>query len=217
MSQQLHTELKKEFQLERMIFFSDAVFAIAITLLIIDIKVPNLGNRHVVTDRQLLDALGELIPKIIGFLISFFIIGLYWTIHHRIFGYVINYTRKLLWINLFFLLAVVIMPFSTSFYSEYVTGLPNTPVIIYAGNIVFLGIMNLILWKYLINPKNNLVEGITKEDKSYFNYRTITVPITFIFMATVYLTVSKKYGLWIPLLIPIIMRLIRKFYLKRKK
>src|SRR5712675_1560100 len=126
MSHQLHHELKKDpsadkagFQLERMILFSDAVFAIAITLLVIEIKVP-LIDRHVATDALLLNALDELIPKFIGFFISFFIIGLYWTIHHRMFGYVINYTRRLLWLNLIFLLAVVLMPFSTAFYSEYI-------------------------------------------------------------------------------------------------
>src|SRR6266550_8626645 len=110
MSDHLQNELKKEFQLERMILFSDAVFAIAITLLVIEIKVPQI-DRHVATDALLLNALDELIPKFIGFFISFFIIGLYWTIHHRMFGYVIDYTRKLLWLNLIFLLAVVLMPF----------------------------------------------------------------------------------------------------------
>src|ERR687884_501147 len=98
MSNQLHSELKKEFQLERMILFSDAVFAIAITLLAIDIKIPTTVkidgqlielNRHTVTDAQLLAALDEMTPRIIGFFISFFLIGLYWTIHHRMFGYVV--------------------------------------------------------------------------------------------------------------------------------
>src|SRR6266498_3111523 len=138
MSTQLHSELKKEFQLERMILFSDAVFAIAITLLVIEIKVPTI-DRHIATDALLLKALDELIPKFVGFFISFFIIGLYWTIHHRMFGYVVNYTRRLLWLNLVFLLAVVMMPFSTAFYSEYIIQLLKTPAMIYVANVVFLG------------------------------------------------------------------------------
>ena len=114
---QLHNELKKEFQIERMILFSDAVFAIAITLMAIEIKVPAI--EHDVTDRALLLALGKLALKFAGFFISFFIIGLYWTVHHRLFSYVENYNNRLLWINLIFLLSIILMPFSSGFYGEY--------------------------------------------------------------------------------------------------
>ena len=102
MADHLQHELKKEFQLERMILFSDAVFAIAITLLALEIKIPEIDKR-IVTDRILSEKLDEMIPKFVGFLVSFFIIGLYWSIHHRMFGFVVNYTRGLLWLNLFFL------------------------------------------------------------------------------------------------------------------
>jgi uncharacterized membrane protein len=215
MSTQLHSELKKEFQLERMILFSDAVFAIAITLLVIEIKVPPI-DRHVATDALLLQALDEMMPKFVGFFISFFIIGLYWTIHHRMFGYVVNYTRKLLWLNLVFLLAVVLMPFSTAFYSEYIIRLLKTPAIVYVANIVFLGVMNFIIWSYLNNPKHHLTEGVTREDKKYFGFRAITVPIVFIVMAAIYLTVNPKYAIWVPLSIPLIMRIFKVFYFKKK-
>ena len=104
MADHLHNELKKEFQLERMILFSDAVFAIAITLLIIEIKIPEVDEP---TDKALLQSLGHLIPKFIGFIISFIFIGLYWTIHHRMFGFVTSYDKKLLVLNLFFLFFII--------------------------------------------------------------------------------------------------------------
>src|SRR6185503_14180643 len=118
MNNKLHNEHRKEFQLERMILFSDAVFAIAITLLVIEIKVPELEKEHV-SDKALTNALGHLIPKFIGFIISFLLIGIYWTVHHRMFGYVTSYTRKLIALNLTFLFFIALMPFSTGFYSEY--------------------------------------------------------------------------------------------------
>ena len=71
MSDHLQHELKKEFQLERMILFSDAVFAIAITLLVIEIKIPEIEDP---TDKALLNSLGHLVPKFIGFIISFIFI-----------------------------------------------------------------------------------------------------------------------------------------------
>jgi uncharacterized membrane protein len=224
MSDHLQHELKKEFQLERMILFSDAVFAIAITLLAIEIKLPAeikineilvSLDRHAVTDHFLLIALAEMIGKFIGFFISFFIIGLYWTIHHRMFGYVINYDRKLLWLNLVFLMAIVLMPFSTGFYSEYAVHFLKVPVIVYTINIIFLGIMNYILWSYVANPKHQLATGISSVEKKYFAIRAIMVPSIFFIVAIVYILVRKEYAIYIPLLIPLLMRLFRKLYFKK--
>jgi uncharacterized membrane protein len=213
MSDHLQNELKKEFQLERFILFSDAVFAIAITLLVIEIKVPEI-DRHTATDAMLLHSLDELIPKFIGFFISFFIIGLYWTVHHRMFGYVHNYTRKLLWLNLIFLLAIVLMPFSTAFYSEYVIRGLKVPVILYVVNIVFLGVMNFLLWTYISNPRNKLSEGITPAERRYFTLRTIIPPLTFLIIGIVYMFVDAKYSSYVLLGIPLVMRLIRKLLLR---
>lgn len=226
MSDHLQHELKKEFQLERMILFSDAVFAIAITLLAIEIKLPaelKVNNatipldRHTATDSLLLHGLEEMIGKFIGFFISFFIIGLYWIIHHRMFGFVTNYSRKLLWLNLVFLMAIVLMPFSTGFYSEYAVRFLKVPVIVYVINIIFLGIMNYALWSYVANPKNQLATGINVVEKKYFAYRAILVPSVFFIMGAVYLLVRKEYAIYIPLVIPVLMRIFKKFYFKKHK
>lgn len=200
--------------MERMILFSDAVFAIAITLLALEIKVPEL-DRHVVTDALLGEKLAELIPKFIGFLVSFFVIGLYWIVHHRMFGFVINYTPRLLWLNLFFLLAVVLMPFSSAFYSEYVIRGLKAPVIVYVSNILFLGTMSLLLWNYLVNPQHRLVEGVTQPMVRYFRFRAAAPLGVFILMATVYLFIKPELAVWMPALLAPLMRFARRHYLKQ--
>ena len=224
MSDNLQHELKKEFQLERMILFSDAVFAIAITLLAIELKMPaelkindvlTPLERHTATDNLLLHVLAEMIGKFIGFFISFFLIGLYWTIHHRMFGFVINYDRKLLWLNLVFLMAIVLMPFSTGFYSEYAIHFLKVPVIVYTLNIIFIGVMNYALWNYLANPKNQLTVGINITEKKYFGYRAIIVPCIFFIMAVLYIVVKKQYAIYVPLVIPLLMRVFKRFYFKK--
>jgi len=224
MSGNLQHELKKEFQLERMILFSDAVFAIAITLLAIELKMPaelkinevlTPLDRHTATDNLLLHVLAEMIGKFIGFFISFFLIGLYWTIHHRMFGFVINYNRKLLWLNLVFLMAIVLMPFSTGFYSEYAIHFLKVPVIVYTLNIIFIGVMNYVLWSYLANPKNQLTVGINITEKKYFGYRAIIVPCIFFIMAVLYIVVKKQYAIYVPLVIPLLMRVFKRFYFKK--
>ena len=205
-------ELKKEFQLERLILFSDAVFAIAITLLVIEIKVPELHEGF--SDQLLGPELLHLVPKFIGFLISFFIIGLYWTIHHQMFGFVINYDRKLLWLNLLFLMSIVLMPFSSGLYGEYSVPAAiymHLPYGIYVGNIVFSGIMTYSLWSYLTNPARNLTEGIPSG--SYVRLaKARSVVVSFVFLLSFLVTLQYPVlGRYVPMLIPVAMSLIRKF------
>jgi uncharacterized membrane protein len=205
MSNQLHNELRKEFQLERLILFSDAVFAIAITLLVIEIKIPELP-RDEATDAHLLQKLGHLVPKFVGFLVSFLLIGQYWIVHHRMFGYVINFNQRLIWLNILFLMAIALMPFSTGFYSEY-AGIPViTPVIFYTGNIAMLGIVNFFMWRYISNPRHKLTENLSPLLAKYASLRAITVPVIFIIFSFVYLKSPLIAG-FIPMSIPLIIRI----------
>ena len=213
MGDQLHNELRKEFQLERLILFSDAVFAIAITLLVIEIKIPAIAHEKV-TDKNLLKELAHLIPKFIGFLISFLLIGQYWIVHHRLFGYVINFSGRLIWLNIMFLMAVALMPFSTGFYSEYVMTGTITPVIFYTANIAFLGLINFFMWQYVSNPRNKIAENLSPAMARFFSVRAISVPIIFIIFSFVYLW-EPRIAFWIPPLIPLIMRML--FHNMKKK
>lgn len=208
----LQHELKKEFQLERMILFSDAVFAIAITLLAIELKIPEIPPEQV-TEHRLLQSLDELIPKFVGFIVSFSLIGLYWMIHHRMFGFVINYTPKLLRLNLAFLMAVVLMPFSTGFYSVYIFKLLKTPMFLYVANVCFLGIMNLILWRYISNPKHKLSVALDPRLVQYYSFRSISVSAIFLSIAVVYFF-APRVAVLIPILIPVVLRIVKKKYEK---
>jgi uncharacterized membrane protein len=205
MSHQLHNESKKEFLLERLILFSDAIFAIAITLLIIEIKIPDLPEESL-TDKNLLNALGHLIPKFVGFLISFLLIGQYWMVHHRMFGFVIDFNERLIWLNILFLLGIVLMPFSTGFYSEYATKEMITPAIFYTGNIVMIGLLNFAMWKYIGNPRRKLSQNLTPILVKYFLARALTVPIIFILFSIVY-CFKPSIAFWIPVSIPLILKL----------
>jgi len=209
MSNKLHNELRKEFQLERMILFSDAVFAIAITLLVIEIKIPEVHSttEHPLKEEVIIQKLAELIPKFIGFIVSFILIGQYWIVHHRMFSFVINFTDRLIWLNILFLFAIALMPFSTGFYSEYVLRGVVTPVIFYTANIALLGLANFLMWRYLSNQKNNLTENLTPALAKYFSLRALTVPTIFVIFSFVYLY-NPTIAFFIPMLIPFIMRLI---------
>ena len=99
---------------ERLIFFSDAVFAIAITLLVIEIEVPTLGTAH----GSGWHAMRELLPSFAGFAISFLVIGRFWMGHHAALAQLSVFSPRLLWPNLFLLMAIAFMPFATAFLSR---------------------------------------------------------------------------------------------------
>jgi len=207
-----HRDKRREFQLERLILFSDAVFAIAITLLVIEIKVPSIHD-GIASEMDLLRAIGHLVPKFLGFLISFMLIGIYWTRHHLLFGYVKDYSPRLLWLNLLFLLSVVLMPFSTGIFGEYST--PSTmhfvtPLVFYVANLCFSGVMLFFLWDYVGNPTNNLSDAslspeITKAAK------TRAIVITSIFALVIPIAfINATAARYVPIFIPVVFRIMNR-------
>ena len=201
-----HSVSRQEFQLERFIFFTDAVFSICITLLIIEIKVPDRHLLHIDSDASLWKYLSEDSLSFLGFLISFGVIGHYWTVHHRIFGYGKNYTSGLLWLNLAFLLSVVLLPFSSGLLGEYGSDIHMVlPYAVYVVNICFTGFMNCWLWLYISNPKRNLLtHKISRARIQLGVYRSLVVPGIFILalLVSFFLPLVSRF---IPVLIPIIL------------
>jgi uncharacterized membrane protein len=165
---------RTEFQLERLILFTDAVFAIAITLLVIEIRVPEL---HHATEADAVHALLRLIPKFIGFFISFFVIAVYWVAHHRIFRFVHRLDNGLIWTNLFFLLGIVLMPFTTAYQSEY--SMLRTPWIVYSLNIMAVGLMQVRLQAYLRNRAHGLTLAHEHAHPDLDLFRPLSSPLVF--------------------------------------
>lgn len=207
-----HEDPRRAFQLERLILFSDAVFAIAITLLAIELKVPSMHD-GIANETDLFWAVAHLGPKFLSFLISFMLIGMYWTRHHALFGYVVDYTPKLLWLNLFFLLSVVLMPFSTGIFGEYST--PRTihyitPLIIYVANICYSGFMLFFLWRYVGNPGNKVSDDSLTPEITH-SAKTRAVVISSVFALTIPVAFINAYAArYVPLLIPIVFRLVNR-------
>jgi uncharacterized membrane protein len=95
-------------ELDRLIFFSDGIFAIAMTLLVLEISVP-----EVPSDLAAAEVPAEVLalwPKFFSYVLSFLVIGTYWIAHHQTFRYVASYDRTLLWLNLLFLLSISFIP-----------------------------------------------------------------------------------------------------------
>ena len=132
---------RDELGLERLIFFSDAVFAIAITLLALDLRLPGGGESP--DNAQLLAQLLEIWPKYLSYVVSFLAIGTFWLGHHRRFRLIKRYDRGLFTLNLLFLMVIAFIPFPTSVISESGN---RTATIFYALTMILGGLMLAALW-----------------------------------------------------------------------
>ena len=141
-------------QLERLIFFSDAVFAIAMTLLVVDVHLPRLP---VVSEAALAQALIGLIPQYIGFLISFLVVGRFWIGHHRAFGWLARSDDRLVWLNLIFLLTIAFMPFPTTLISAYAS--TRLGVGVYAGWLIIAGLANVAVERHAAKAGLAVTDG----------------------------------------------------------
>lgn len=140
--------------LERLVFFSDAVFAIAITLLIIEVHPPHL---HFGSPWQAhVNALLAMLPTFFGFFVSFFVIGAFWAAHHRTFAMAAHYSERMVGPNLQLLCAIVFMPFATAYMSSNAGML--VPSILYALSQITAGLLQLRLTRLTTAP------GIVRED-----------------------------------------------------
>lgn len=130
----------------RVELFSDAVFAIAITLLVLDIRIPNNGEIHVAN--QLWKDLVLLWPYYFGFAFSFLVIGIMWINHHAIFEYIKQIDRLLMFVNLLLLMGVAFLPFSSSILAEHLAD-PATRSLaagFYGVTLIYITIMYNLLW-----------------------------------------------------------------------
>ncbi len=129
---------------DRFVNFSDAVFAIAITLLALDIRLPAQDAGAVAP--PLGPQLHALTPNLFAFVLSFAVIGGYWVAHHRLFGMIDRHDGRLILLNMLTLFCVVVLPFPTQVVADY--GDTTLGVEIYAGTMVLAGMSILALVVY---------------------------------------------------------------------
>ena len=140
--------MKTDHALERMIFFSDAVFAIAITLLVIELHAPQLPRDS--SDVAQLQLLAHLTPNFVGFAISFAVIGMFWMGHHRAFSLAARYNQRILGWNLSLLCLIAFMPFVTAYLSSNI--FQRVPAIFYCLVMLAAALLNLKVNRTATSP-----------------------------------------------------------------
>jgi uncharacterized membrane protein len=139
--------------LHRLAALTDGVFAIVMTLLVLEISIPEIAQSSL--HAELPQRLLELWPKLLSYVISFIILGIFWYLHHIAFHYIKRSDNGLIWLNILFLMFVALIPFSTSLFGSY--GKEQLPLVIYAINIIIVGVIRFIIWTYA-TAKQRLVD-----------------------------------------------------------
>jgi uncharacterized membrane protein len=147
--------------------FSDGVFAIAITLLILEIKVPKLAHDQPRT--VLAASLIDLWPSYLAFLLSFFAILIMWINHHGLFNMVRRVNPGFLYANGFLLLLISFLPFPTSVLAEYLDGKSlNAAAVFYCGTFIFISLGYNLIWQCMVRG------DLLKHDVSTAHLKKIT-------------------------------------------
>jgi uncharacterized membrane protein len=130
--------------LERLAALSDGVFAVAMTLLVLDLHAPAAEAVHSEADLQ--SALLKLAPRLLAYLMSFLTLGIFWHGQQTQLNYLAEGNRNLAWIQLAFLFAITLLPFTTALLAEFITY--RTALLLYWFNILLLGLVLLANWRY---------------------------------------------------------------------
>jgi uncharacterized membrane protein len=167
--------------LERLAALSDGVFAVAMTLLVLDLRVPVSEVLHsqqplwvsgaLQSEQPLVDVLVNLSPRIVTYFMSFLTLGIFWVAQQTQLNQFTRSDRNVSWLNLVFLIAVSIMPFSTSLLAEYITF--RIALLIYWLNLLFLGVMLYLNWGYA-ERAGLMKDGVTPEIHAATRRRIIT-------------------------------------------
>ncbi|HMC84565.1 MAG TPA: TMEM175 family protein [Chitinophagaceae bacterium] len=209
-----HQHPKQDFQVERIAFFSDAIFAIAITLLVIEFKIPQITKDS--TYAQVLHEVAELKYKFFALILSFALITNYWMRHHLLFKHLHNYNRQIVLANMISLLPMIFFPFTTAFFyeSSNYKDIIIIPFRLFILNNILAGATSYFLYLTIMKRFNKMVYPMEKSDEKEFRLKLLMMTISFILVYIFSYLMYIEYT-FIGLLPILIVNLYDKYFKKK--
>jgi uncharacterized membrane protein len=191
---------ERTLELDRLVNFSDAVFAIAATVLVLSVNIP-LDLKEPDLDRKIWEGFRDALPSVFAYFVSFFIIGRTWVAHHRMFRIIRRIDGRFIGLNLLLLAVIALLPFPTEVFGTYNTSRPA--VIVYAASISLAGLTSTLLYWYATKD-NRLIDPSTDQQWVHHSLlRALSVPMVFLTsipIALIGVTAAQLWWLWmIPL------------------
>lgn len=168
--------------LDRILSLSDGIFAFAITLLVLSLTIPSINNGIGLTqaklNSELLQSLGAEATAFYSYGISFAVIAIWWTAHHRLFRHIKRYDAALMWRNLLFLLFVTIIPFLTELMNQY--GNVGVAVMIYDASEFVGGLALAGIWAHASNHHLLVSRSLSESQIKNIQFRNYVPSIVFL-------------------------------------
>ncbi len=198
------TENSQLMDTKRLETLVDGIFAIAMTLLVLSLSVPQLTPP--VTDATLQQALINIVPNLVSMVVSFLLLSIFWKIHHKFFKQIQYIDGRLLWINVIWLLFIVLVPFSDSLTGDY--GSLITSHLVFNLNMMGIALLLFLNWHYAV--KHNFI--LEKVDKVEIKVTwRINVAFVLIVIAAILLSfISPQWASLVYLLTFVLEFLVRK-------
>jgi uncharacterized membrane protein len=193
---------QKAMTTRRLEALTDGIFAIAMTLLVLTLDLGDIASG--MTQLKLHQLLLAQIPKFYNYALSFVLLAIFWILHHQQFHYIKKTNQHHLWINIFILMFVALIPFSTSLVGDYSSDWMAE--LFFGGNIFILGMLFSLNWHY--STKNSrLIEGELEKRRVQLGTRRglVTPAVSLLAIITAFL--DPSYSPYVYLLIPVILSL----------
>jgi len=178
--------------------FSDGVFAIATTLLVLNLHIPDLVSKASAGD--LWNALVTQWPRFVGFVVSFAVIAIFWIGHHVVMHYVRHVDRMFLNINSLYLLVVAFMPFAAGLIGQY--GDNRTAELIYGSTLIAAGLVLRLLWGYASGNHRLVDKDLSEKLIHLANKLILAAPAVYI-IALALAFIRPRFALFIYLVVPL--------------
>ena len=180
----------------RVMALSDGIFAVVITLLVLEVHVPELGP-----GQRLVDALHEIRPSVVAFLISFVVIAISWTAHRDLFVHLRLTDRNVVWLNLLYMLPLSLLPFGAALISRHERD--PAAISIYGTLLVMLATTRLVIWLYATSRPHLLYEPIDPRSRKR-GVLLVAVPLAFYLVAIAIASSMPLVSIWIFAAAPIL-------------
>ena len=199
---------ERTLELDRLVNFSDAVFAIAATVLVLSISF-SLNLKPPDLDRKLWHEFGDVLPQVLAYALSFFIIARNWLGHHRMFKIIRRIDGRFIALNLAELGLIALVPFPTEVYGNYAQERPA--LIVYCVAISAPSIASAVMFRYAAQGNRLIDASIPREWVIHSQLRSLSIPIVFLTSIPISFVAVGLAQLWWIWLIPLRIYFTRRY------
>lgn len=189
----------------RVVSLSDGVFAIAMTILILNLNIPD-STPH--DTQSLLDAFSGMTSNLMNFALAFLLLGTFWISHYRKYHVIRRTDDTMIWLNILTLMFVALIPFSTSAYDDYTDLWPAA--LFFEGNILVVGLLQYAQWEYAIRGLRLVDDDYEERNIYLLRYLNLATPAVALLAMVIALLISPAWSAAVFISIPFIIVMLRR-------